>query len=82
MVHTTNARAMHANLVSRTRSAVTRVLTHRDDCSSSFGQFSLLLGCLLLLVWSYFTYMHWPASWPAPLRPILKIIGWIWMAVG
>jgi hypothetical protein len=74
---------MHTTIASCTRSAVARVLTRRDDKRiGGLGSFSVSLGCLLFFLWSYCTYMDWPTAWPAPIRPILKMIGWIWMAVG
>ena len=63
------------------RSAVARVLARRDSHPTGRpAPVSVLLGCVLLLLWGYLTYVDWPVAWPAPFRPIVKAIGWIWIA--
>jgi hypothetical protein len=73
---------MSSIIASCTRPVIARVLERRDGRRTDRpASVSVLLGGLLLLLWGYFTYVDWPVAWPAPIRPIVKAIGWIWMAM-
>jgi hypothetical protein len=73
---------MSSIIASRTRPVIARVLARRDSQRTGRpAPVSVLLGCLLLLLWGHFTYIDWPVAWPAPIRPIVKALGWIWLAL-